>query len=76
MPGVALTTGGGDSWVTIEIFKQYGSEGIDSLGMAHQQTLVNYVNTFDMTDIGAGHAKSVQQWALLGDPTLKIGGYQ
>jgi hypothetical protein len=76
MPGVALTTGGGDSWVTIEIFKQYGSEGIDSLGMAHQQTLVNYVNTFDMTDIGAGHTKSVQQWALLGDPTLKIGGYQ
>jgi hypothetical protein len=76
MPGIDLTTGGGDSWVTIEIFKQYGQEGIDSLGMAHQQTLVNYINTFDMTDIGAGHTKSVQQWELLGDPTLKIGGYQ
>ncbi|VVB60910.1 Peptidase family C25 [uncultured archaeon] len=76
MPGIDLTTGGGDSWVTIEIFKQYGQNGIDILGKAHQQTLTTYINTFDMTDIGAGHTKSVQQWALLGDPTLKIGGYQ
>jgi Peptidase family C25 len=76
MPGIDLTTGGGDSWVTIEIFKQYGSDGIDILGQAHQLTLSTYVNTFDMTDMQAGHVKSVQQWALLGDPTLKIGGYQ
>jgi len=76
MPGVDLTTGGGDGWVTIEIFKQYGYEGIDILGQAHQQTLTAYINTFDMTDMEAGHPKSVQQWALLGDPTLKIGGYQ
>jgi hypothetical protein len=76
MPGIDLTTGGGDSWVTIEIFRQYGSLGIDDLGLAHQQVLSTYVNTFDMTDMEAGHVKSVQQWELLGDPTLKIGGYQ
>lgn len=76
MPGVDLTTGGGDGWVTIEIFRQYGDHGIDDLGLAHQQTLSTYVNTFDMTDMEAGHVKSVQQWVMLGDPTLKIGGYQ
>jgi hypothetical protein len=76
MPGIACTTGGGDSWVTIEIFRQYGALGIDNLGLAHQQVLSTYVNTFDMSDMEAGHVKSVQQWALLGDPTLKIGGYQ
>jgi hypothetical protein len=76
MPGIDLTTGGGDGWVTIEIFRQYGYEGIDILGQAHQQTLTAYINTFDMTDMEAGHPKAVQQWALLGDPTLKIGGYQ
>ncbi|MBN1281200.1 MAG: peptidase C25 [Candidatus Thermoplasmatota archaeon] len=75
MPGIDLTTGGGDGWVSIEIFRQYGDYGIDSLGLAHQQTLTAYINTFDMTDMEAGHVKSVQQWALLGDPTLKIGGY-
>jgi hypothetical protein len=76
MPGVDLTTGGGDGWVTIEIFRQYGDLGIDNLGLAHQQTLSTYINTFDMTDMEAGHVKSVQQWVMLGDPTLKIGGYQ
>jgi hypothetical protein len=76
MPGIDLTTGGGDGWVTIEIFRQYGSLGIDNLGLAHQQVLSTYVNTFDMTDMEAGHVKSVTQWALLGDPTLKIGGYE
>ncbi|MCX6671351.1 MAG: C25 family cysteine peptidase, partial [Euryarchaeota archaeon] len=76
MPGIDLTTGGGDSWITIEFFKQYGTEGLDVLGQAYQQTLTNYVNTFDMTDLASGHPKSVQQWVLLGDPSLKIGGYE
>jgi hypothetical protein len=76
MPGIDVNTGGGDSWVTIEIFRQYGQEGHDVLGQAYQQTLTNYINTFDMTDLGAGHQKTVQQWILFGDPTLKIGGYQ
>lgn len=76
MPGVDLTTGGGDGWITIEFFKQYGAEGLDVLGQAYQQTLTSYVNTFDMTDLEAGHPKSVQQWVLLGDPSLKIGGYE
>ena len=76
MPGIDLTTGGGDGWITIEFFKQYGAEGLDVLGQAYQQTLTSYVNTFDMTDLAAGHPKSVQQWVLLGDPSLKIGGYE
>jgi peptidase C25-like protein len=75
MPGKELTTGGGDSWITIEFFKQYGSEGHDILGQAYGETLKNYVQTFDMTDLPAGHPKTIEQWVLLGDPTLKLGGY-
>jgi len=29
-----------------------------------------------MTDLSAGHPKTITQWVLLGDPTLKIGGYE
>lgn len=75
MPGIDLTTGGGDSWITIEFFKQYGTEGLHVLGQAYQQTLTSYINTFDMTDLASGHPKTVQEWILFGDPTLKIGGY-
>jgi len=75
MPGIDLTTGGGDSWITIEFFRQYGEYGHDVLGQAYAQTLTAYLNGFDMTDLAAGHPKTVQQWVLFGDPTLKIGGY-
>jgi hypothetical protein len=76
MPGKDLTTGGGDSWITIEFFRQYGEEGQEILGEAYTQTLNDYLNTFDMLDLEAGHPKTITQWALLGDPTLKIGGYE
>ncbi|MEM4258756.1 MAG: C25 family cysteine peptidase [Candidatus Thermoplasmatota archaeon] len=76
MPGIDLTTGGGDGWITIEFFRQYGEYGVDILGQTHAQTVTSYLNTFDITDLAAGHPKTVQQWVLLGDPTLKIGGYE
>ncbi len=74
MPGKACTTGGGDAWITIEFFKQYG-KGHHVLGMAHSQAIVSYINSFDMEDMEAGHAKTVEQWVLLGDPSLMLGGY-
>ena len=76
MPGKELTTGGGDSWITIEFFRQYGEENQQILGDAYMQTLNTYIDTFDMTDLSAGHPKTITQWVLLGDPTLKIGGYE
>ena len=76
MPGVDLTTGGGDGWITIEFFRQYGEHGNDILGQTHSQAITTYMNTFDMNDLESGHPKTVQQWVLLGDPTLQIGGYE
>ena len=73
MPGRALTTGGGDGWITIEFFYQYGHEKQTMLGAAHSQAITHYVQTFDMNDLESGHPKSVQQWVLLGDPSLQIG---
>ena len=75
VPGRDCTTAGGDAWITIEFFRQYGAKEQHVLGDAYYQTQTEYVNTFDMTDLGEGHAKTVHQWALLGDPSLKLGGY-
>jgi len=67
-------------------FKMYGKENIDILGETWGQTITNilgetwgqtitnYLNVYpgmrDRTD-----AKTVEQWILFGDPSLKIGGY-
>jgi len=55
-------------------FKTY-SEGVDILGAVWGGAERSYLNTFpgmdDQTD-----CKTVEQWPLLGDPSLKIGGYE
>ncbi|RLF47700.1 MAG: peptidase C25 [Thermoplasmata archaeon] len=67
-----------DGWLEINFFRLY-NEGIDMLGMLHATTLTGFINTFpgnekmpltDVIDI-----KVTQEWCLLGDPSLKIGGY-
>jgi len=88
--GEFCTVGAGDGWITSEFFKQYGQhygqEGYQTLGQVYLQTQTSYINTFkDFTlpecwwypDLGwdAIDAQSVEQWPLLGDPSLQIGGY-
>ena len=70
------TSGGGDAWITIEFFKQYGENEYTILGDVFAETVKSYTSTFeeDLDVLEEGHAKTVQQWVLLGDPSLRIGG--
>ena len=89
--GEFCTIGAGDGWISSEFFRQYGDhfdqEKYDILGHVYQQTQTSYINQFkDFTlpeswwfpDFGwdAIDQQAVEQWVLLGDPSLKIGGYQ
>jgi len=66
-----------DGWITTHFFENYATisqQGNYSLGEIHSQTVSDYIHNF------AGYwgrldQKTVQQWALLGDPSLRIGGY-
>ncbi|NIP31095.1 MAG: peptidase C25 [Candidatus Dadabacteria bacterium] len=66
-----------DGWISTHFFYYY-SQLYDfdncTLGMVHTATLNGYINTFTPND-DLLDRKTVEQWALLGDPTLKIGGY-
>ena len=82
--GDVCTIGTGDGWINTEFFRQYGQENQDILGMASSQSISSYIThhkTFQLKywrhDYGWDgiDQKTVQQWQLLGDPSLKIGGY-
>ncbi|HMA82593.1 MAG TPA: C25 family cysteine peptidase, partial [Candidatus Thermoplasmatota archaeon] len=77
MQGEQCIAGGLNPWLDTEFFRLYGQEGKDMLGAAYEHAIGNYLGVFEMNDPvdGIGHVKSVQQWTLLGDPSLKIGGY-
>ncbi|MEM2935072.1 MAG: C25 family cysteine peptidase [Candidatus Thermoplasmatota archaeon] len=68
-----------DGWLEINFFRIY-NEGIDILGMLHSQTLKEFIDYFPGdTNMPLKYiidVKVVQEWLLLGDPTLKIGGYK
>ena len=74
--GEWCTVGGLDNYITTEFFVQYGTNGHDILGEAYEQTLTEYINHFKGAhEWDIAHEKTVEQWVLLGDPSLKIGGY-
>ncbi|RLF52961.1 MAG: peptidase C25, partial [Thermoplasmata archaeon] len=58
----------------VNFFKGYGVEGIDILGELHVNTLIKYITTHNVYKDPID-CKTVEEWVLLGDPTLKIGGY-
>ncbi len=71
--GGDCTIGGLDGGISLEFFRHYGELGYHILGETYLQTQTYYAQTFDLTE--DDHAKSLQQWTLLGDPSLMIGGY-
>ena len=82
--GDVCTIGTGDGWINTEFFRQYGQEGQEMLGMAYIQAISEYIThhkTFELEywrhDYGWDgiDQKTVQQWQLLGDPSLMLGGY-
>ena len=73
--GNESNSGGLDGGICIEFFKQYGQNHKEILGDAYAATLSEYLHTFIGSNPEDDHVKSLQQWVLLGDPTLKMGGY-
>jgi hypothetical protein len=82
--GNVCTIGTGDGWINTEFFRQYGEEDQHILGMAYSQAITSYIThhkTFELDywrhDYGWDgiDQKTVEQWQLLGDPSLQIGGY-
>jgi len=61
-------------FIDIEFFRVYAQEGKDILGETHGTAITNFLLKFPpMTNQIDG--KTAEEWVLLGDPSLKIGGY-
>ncbi len=66
-----------DGWISTRFFKVYADHVNNSaekpiLGDIHSTTIGDYIENFDMQD-NELHSKTVQQWALIGDPSMRIG---
>jgi len=64
-----------DGWLLPRFFYNYGQLGQQHVGEAHSSAIADYVNKFNINADDADR-QMVEQWILLGDPSLMIGGYQ
>jgi hypothetical protein len=60
-------------YMELMFFKSY-AEGKTALGETHGSDITYFLNKFPPMEDRID-CKITQQWALLGDPSLKIGGY-
>jgi hypothetical protein len=73
--------GGAGDFLEPSFFYEYGVNGTDILGETWGKAISRYLNKYPVNwDTSAAwndaiDTKTVQQWILLGDPSLKIGGY-
>jgi hypothetical protein len=64
-----------DGWFELEFFRLYNQQNITILGQTYYQDVTGYINNFPV-DTNRYDAKVLETHILLGDPSLKIGGYQ
>ena len=63
-----------DGWLLPRFFYNYGQLSRHHVGEAHSAAIADYVNEFDI-NVDDKDRQMVEQWILLGDPSLMIGGY-
>jgi hypothetical protein len=61
-------------YLGVECFRLSGQENIEVLGDIHKLAVSNYIDNFPVQSDNL-HCKSVMEFILIGDPSLKIGGY-
>ena len=71
---------GGTNWLELQFFREYAN-GTDIIGEIWKNAISQYLEEFPIDwgtpagETSSLDAKTVQEWILLGDPSLKMGGY-
>ncbi|MBU0497242.1 MAG: peptidase C25 [Candidatus Thermoplasmatota archaeon] len=64
-----------DGWLLPQFFKHYGVNNEEYLGAPHSLAIRDYALTYDC-NTDREDRQMIEQWALLGDPSMLIGGYE
>ncbi len=66
-------------WINSRFFDAYANQSKDISGEAHCQAITDYLNIIMRTGYQPQDPqidrKTIEEWVLLGDPSLKLGGY-
>ena len=62
-------------WIMPRFYDCYTNQSKNILGEAHDQAIIDYINIIGGENSRHEDRKTIEEWILIGDPSLKIGGY-
>ena len=62
-------------WILPRFYDAYTNQSKDILGEVHDQAIIDYIDIIGGVNSDDADRKTVEEWILIGDPSLKIGGY-
>ncbi len=62
-------------WIEPRFFDAYANQSIDVLGRMHDQAIIDYINIIGFVNDDQIDRKTIEQFTLIGDPSMKVGGY-
>jgi len=61
-------------WIMPRFYDCYTNQSKNILGEAHDQAITDYINIIGGENSHHEDRKTIEEWILIGDPSLKIGG--
>jgi len=61
-------------WIEPRFFDAYVNQGKETVGEAHDQAIIDYINIIGNVNSDNIDRKTIEEWTLIGDPSLKLGG--
>jgi len=62
-------------WLNPRFFDAYANQSKEHLGQAHAQAIQDYITIIGGVNNHQNDRKTVEEFTLIGDPSLRIGGY-
>jgi hypothetical protein len=62
-------------WIEPRFFDAYANQSIDILGPAHDKAISDYISIIGSVNSDQIDRKTIEEWVLIGDPSIKMGGY-
>jgi len=64
-----------EGWLCVRFFEAYVNQSKEFLGDTHSQAITDYINLIGGVNNDRFDRKTIEEWVLIGDPSLKMGGY-
>ncbi len=61
-------------WIEPRFFDAYANQSVTILGETHDQAIIDYINIIGNVNSDQIDRKTIEEWVLLGDPSLNLGG--